>query len=95
MTTTTDTIDRNFGYLDRMGRLIGARVRIQDNLDPDRPFSFVPRATRDGKPYGAFVGAQYFFTAAERDAAIVKYFADAEKRAAKNHVSRPARWESD
>lgn len=90
----TATIDRNFGYLDRMGRLIGARVRIQDNIVPDRPFSFVPTATRNGKRYGATSDFRCFRSAAERDAAIEKYFADAEKRAAKNHVSRPARCES-
>lgn len=47
-------------------------------------YGFRPHAMRGGKGYGASQGANEFATAAERDAAVAKYFAEAEKRALKN-----------
>lgn len=47
-------------------------------------YSFVPHATRDGDPFGACQAAREFATAAERDAAVEKYFATAERGALKN-----------
>lgn len=46
-------------------------------------FAFYPSATRDGHHFGAAKPEQLFSTAAARDAAIDKYFAGAQKRAAK------------
>lgn len=43
-----------------------------------------PHATRDGKDYGAYPNGGCFDTAEQRDAYVVKYFAEARKRAAKN-----------
>ncbi len=54
---------------------------------PGTYFQFDPHATRDGVRFGAIPQAkgrgENFTTAAERDAAIVKYLAGARKRAAK------------
>lgn len=47
-------------------------------------YGFRPHALRDGALFGASHGEQHFSTAAERDAAVEKYFAQAEKRAMKN-----------
>lgn len=44
---------------------------------------YCPQATRNGKKYGALQRQQFFPTAAERDAAVEKYLANAKKRAAK------------
>jgi hypothetical protein len=47
-------------------------------------YAFRPHALRDGKPYGASHSEQQFATEAKRDAAVAKYFAQAEKRALAN-----------
>lgn len=47
------------------------------------PWVFKTQALRNGLDYGATGEARYFATVEERDAAIAKYFKDAEKRAAK------------
>lgn len=49
-----------------------------------RYFGFRPHATRGGKSYGASQGERIFETAEQRDAAIAKYFATAEKGALTN-----------
>ncbi len=46
-------------------------------------FFFEPHATRDGNSFGALQGRRYFPSIEARDAAVAKYFAAAEKRAAK------------
>jgi len=46
-------------------------------------FAFQPSALRNGRHYGASQREQLFTTEAEREAAVAKYFRDAEKRAAK------------
>lgn len=49
-----------------------------------RVFSYDPTALRNGRPFGAgFQHGGYFATAAERDAAVEKYFKGARKRAEK------------
>ena len=56
-------------------------------VDPARigkkMFYFTPSATRAGEAYGASQTANFFFSEDERDAAVAKYFAAAEKRAQK------------
>lgn len=47
-------------------------------------FGFRPRALRAGKPYGSSHGEQLFADENERNAAVSRYFAEAEKRALKN-----------
>lgn len=47
-------------------------------------YGFRPHALRDGRPFGACHSPNEFATVAERDAAVRKYFAAAEKRALKN-----------
>lgn len=49
-----------------------------------RYFGFRPQAMRGGERYGASHGETLYSTEAERDAAVAKYFADAQKRALKN-----------
>lgn len=51
-------------------------------------FAFEPSATRGGESFGACQETRFFRTAAERDAAVAKYFADAEKRAAKTAAKK-------
>ncbi len=46
-------------------------------------FAFCPQATRNGEGFGACQSFRHFRTVAERDAAVAKYFKDAEKRATK------------
>lgn len=46
-------------------------------------FGFCPQALRDGRKYGAVQHDQLFTTEEARDAAVARYFADAERRAAK------------
>ena len=95
-----------WGYTDRKGREIGARVttfimaysvdecswgnhttfaeaedRARDLAK--KPYGFKTRALRNGLAYGATGDDRYYATLEERDAAIAKYFKDAEKRAAK------------
>lgn len=53
-------------------------------LPAGRVYGFTPWSKRDGKPYGASQLARWFATEAQRDAAVVKYLAEARKRAAKN-----------
>lgn len=48
-----------------------------------KPWAFYTRALRNGLAYGASGRDKYFATLEERDAAIAKYFKDAEKRAVK------------
>lgn len=52
-------------------------------------YGFWPCATRDGEWFGASHPCSWFDTTAERDAAIAKYFAGAEKRAMKANT-KPA-----
>jgi hypothetical protein len=47
-------------------------------------FGFRPHALRAGKLYGASHGEQLFADENERNAAVSRYFAEAEKRALKN-----------
>jgi len=83
---------------DERGRLMGANIsRFEaDFIEPlagatwhscyayrGHAFGFCPHATRNGKNYGAAQSDQWFETAEERDAAIVKYIASAQKRANK------------
>lgn len=46
-------------------------------------FAYCPHSTRNGSLFGASQSTVYFATAAERDAAVEKYFRDMEKRARK------------
>jgi hypothetical protein len=46
-------------------------------------YGFCPQALRDGRKYGAVQHDQLFTTEEARDAAVARYFAAAEKRAAK------------
>lgn len=48
-----------------------------------RVYGYSPHATRDGEWFGAIQGTQWFDTAEQRDAAVARYFANAEKRAKK------------
>ena len=48
-----------------------------------KPYGFKTHALRNGLAYGATGDDRYFATLEERDAAVAKYFKDAEKRAAK------------
>lgn len=48
-----------------------------------RVYGYRPNATRDGEWFGAIQGTQWFDSAEQRDAAVVRYFANAEKRAKK------------
>lgn len=54
-----------------------------DELNGATIYSYTPHGTRDGKDFGAFQGRFYFTSEQERDAAVAKYFANAEKRAIK------------
>lgn len=98
-----ENIDRAFDYVDSKGRRIGGRVSLSTvNVVADETgdssllardwlgFRFVacPGALRDGRSFGAIQRNHYFETVEERDAYVVKYFRDAEKRAAKS--GRPA-----
>jgi hypothetical protein len=56
------------------------RLRV---TEPRVEYVYSPHATRNGSDYGALQGYRCFATEAERDQAIAKYFAEAEKRAAK------------
>lgn len=47
-------------------------------------FGFRPMAMRGGKTFGAISHEQWFDTAEQRDAAVARYFVNAEKRAQKN-----------
>ena len=55
----------------------------EEALSDTTIFAYEPRALRDGESFGASHRTHYFRTEAERDAACDKYFASAEKRAAK------------
>lgn len=93
------TIARDTAHRDTKGRVIGGRVRISTDTFEVAPeanrggwtyaqpgdvrFAYTPSATRDGKDYGASQSRVSFLTAAERDAAVEKYFAGMAKRAAK------------
>lgn len=46
-------------------------------------YGFTPSATRAGHGFGASQPMQHFATEAERETAVAKYFAGAEKRAIK------------
>jgi hypothetical protein len=105
MTTTYGKIDTQssevigFGYTDKKGREIGARVTLQTremvlvdsnqpyvsgfSIEPGNYFTFTPLATRGGESFGAFSGTRYFKSEAARAAAVAKYLVDAKKRAAK------------
>ena len=52
--------------------------------DLGRWLHVLPHATRDGVEYGAWQGGKRFRTEDEAAAYIVKYFAEAEKRALRN-----------
>jgi hypothetical protein len=53
------------------------------DAQPGTFYCYKPHATRDGKSFGAIQPSVWFATAAERDAAVEKYFAGAAKRAPK------------
>lgn len=90
--------NRDFGVQDRFGRKIGAAavtyettyVELEDQTNggytqpAGHYFTFRPCATRNGIGYGASQGRHNFKTIEERQAAIDKYFAGAQKRAIKN-----------
>lgn len=91
-------IAKRFGVFDQKGRELGAKLNLLSetftafeepvcgvyyNVEPGRYFSFVPKATRSGVPFGASQAVRRFRTLEERNEAIDKYFRDAEKRARK------------
>jgi hypothetical protein len=54
-----------------------------EELSGTTVYGYEPQALRDGNFFGSSHACKRFFTEAERDAAVAKYFANAEKRAAK------------
>lgn len=91
-----DTVRRNFGVKDRLGREIGGiAYRFRETFTevpegqtyhhrgyaPGQYFAFNPHASRNGREYGALQKTQYFTDAESRDAAVELYFRNAEKRA--------------
>jgi hypothetical protein len=87
-----------FGVTDNKGRALGARVITREvemvellpdqqscylSLEPGRWFTLQVHQTRNGSDFGAGHRARYFRTAAERDAAQVKYLIDAKRRVAR------------
>lgn len=86
-----------FGLLDKQGREIGARIvtfevtfrpapedaRSWQTVAPGHYYGLNVWATRNGVPFGAIQSDRYFSTIAARHKALVKYIADAKKRAAK------------
>lgn len=95
-----ETEARQFDAYDAKGRRFGAEVVTWTETRKAVPvpasggyytskwtgvrYAARPGALRNGASYGATADARYFETEAERDAYIVKYFRDAEKRALKN-----------
>lgn len=57
---------------------------LKNQPAPGTHYGFRPHAERGGKSYGASQGDRIFPTEAERDAAVEKYFATAERGALKN-----------
>lgn len=56
----------------------------QEQLDPAGPvWGFSPSSRRNGEHFGASQSCRWFETAEQRDEAIAKYLAQAEKAAAK------------
>lgn len=87
-----------FGIYDKQQREIGASITtyMVEYVDapadaqaywPDKPigryFAFQPHATRNLERYGASQHGQDFDTYDARDAAIIKYLTQAQKRARK------------
>lgn len=88
--------EHSFGVTDRFGRNVGAVVSTFEvdfetverggyAREPGHYFAFTGNATRNRVQYGAGQSPNYFTTAEERAAAVVKYLAAARKRAVKNH----------
>lgn len=86
---------RETAHHDSRGRLIGGQVwtwesdwvecdRLGWSVEPGHYFSFTTHSTRDRVNYGASQKTYRFASAAERDAAVEKYFVGVAKRAAKN-----------
>lgn len=90
---------RETAHKDRKGRVIGGLVQTATvthvpveegqtwgyrRVAGSVVYTYTPSATRDGQRYGASQAMCDFDTAAERDAAVEKYFAGVAKRAAKN-----------
>lgn len=60
-------------------------ANANENRRPDGTYyAFRPTAMRGGDFFGASHGENIYASEAERDAAVERYFADAEKRALKN-----------
>lgn len=55
-------------------------------IEPGTYYAFTPHATRNGERYGACQHTKLFATEAERAIAVEKYFAGAQKRAARKGV---------
>lgn len=62
---------------------IETRARSTYRVPAGTYYIYTPHALRDGRSFGALQGYRWFTTEAERDAAVAKYFRDAEKRASK------------
>jgi hypothetical protein len=88
----------SFNVRDSRGRVIGAMARLFTATYSPAPegqswgyrreagstwYAYQPGATRDGQHYGASHYPKYFPTAAERDAAVERYFRQAASRARK------------
>ena len=95
ITTSNEVVA--FGATDSKARAVGAQIRHIEadwietpqgqygyvNDRRGRWFGFQPHATRNGVNYGAVQKWRWFATIEAREAAIAKYLADANKRAAK------------
>lgn len=90
-----------FGVKDKKGREVGARAILRELTRADsgeRVYGYVADAQRAGKSFGAMTVPQWFATAAERDAAVVKYLKGAKARAIKTFggewepVDNPDAW---
>jgi len=74
-----------FGYIDRLGRMIGAVCAAWEVVDENGVsfFYFNGRATRDGKRYGATQQDGRFATEHQRAVAMARYLQGACARAPK------------
>jgi len=98
-TRQNETIDRpDFGFIDRLGRKVGAYVRTYETDYEQLPDDFIgyhwkgtpghkwivaAHNTRNGQTYGSASFCKEFDTAEARDKAILKYLNESSKRLGK------------